>query len=112
VQRQSEEVLKTGSNIITDMLNKDPEQPVSNIFKNQFSEAKYNLDQKIKKMTGSALSLKKKSMFKKVQSQSKRRKVKDIFREAVMECLKSGLDIFLKRSIQTSTVNSYTVTNL
>jgi hypothetical protein len=27
-----------------------------------------------------------------------------------MECLKSGLDIFLKRSIQTSIVNSYTVT--
>jgi len=27
-----------------------------------------------------------------------------------MECLKSGLDIFLKRSIQTSIVNSHTVT--
>jgi hypothetical protein len=27
-----------------------------------------------------------------------------------MECLKSGLDIFLKRSIQTSLVNSHTVT--
>jgi hypothetical protein len=27
-----------------------------------------------------------------------------------MECLKSGLDIFLKRSIQPSIVNSYTVT--
>ena len=27
-----------------------------------------------------------------------------------MECLKSGLDIFLKRSIQTSVVNSHTVT--
>jgi len=27
-----------------------------------------------------------------------------------MDCLKSGLDIFLKRSIQTSVVNSHTVT--
>ena len=27
-----------------------------------------------------------------------------------MECLMSGLDIFLKRSIQTSIVNSHTVT--
>jgi hypothetical protein len=27
-----------------------------------------------------------------------------------MECLKSGLDIFLKRSIQTSIVNSHSVT--
>ena len=27
-----------------------------------------------------------------------------------MECLKSGLDIFFKRSIQTSVVNSHTVT--
>jgi len=27
-----------------------------------------------------------------------------------MECLKSGLDIFLKRSIQSSIVNSHTVT--
>jgi hypothetical protein len=31
-------------------------------------------------------------------------------KEAVMACLKSGLDIFLKRSIQTSIVNSHTVT--
>ena len=28
-----------------------------------------------------------------------------------MECLKSGLDIFLKRSFQTSIVSSHTVTN-
>jgi len=38
----------------------------------------------------------------------------DIFRgvekEEIMECLKSGLDIFLKRSIQTSVVNRHTVT--
>ena len=49
------EALKTGSNIITDMLNKEPEQPVRVIFKNLFIEAKDNLVQKIKKMTGSGL---------------------------------------------------------
>ena len=32
-------MLKTGSNIITDILNKEPEQPVGNIFKSRFSEA-------------------------------------------------------------------------
>jgi len=32
-----------------------------------------------------------------------------ILRE-ILECLKSGLDIFLKPSIQTSVVNSHTVT--
>jgi len=73
------EALKTGSNIITDMLNKDPEQPVRNIFKNRFIEAKDNLEQKIKKMTGSGLGLKRKRKKKNAQSQSKRRKVKDIF---------------------------------
>ena len=31
-------------------------------------------------------------------------------KEEIMECLKSGLDIFLTRSIQTSIVNSHTVT--
>jgi hypothetical protein len=73
------EALKTGSNIITDILNKEPEQPVGNIFKNRFEEAKGNLQEKIKNMTGSGLGLKRKRKFKKVQSQSKRRKVKDIF---------------------------------
>ena len=34
------EALKTGSLIITDFLNKEPEQPVGDIFKNLFSEAK------------------------------------------------------------------------
>jgi hypothetical protein len=43
------EALKTGSNIITDMLNKGPEQPVGSIFKNRFIEAIDNLEQKIKK---------------------------------------------------------------
>ena len=43
------EALKTGSNIITDMLNKHPEQPVVDIFKNRVIEAKDNLEQEIKK---------------------------------------------------------------
>jgi len=34
------EALKTGSNIITDMLNKQPKKPVRDIFKNRFIEAK------------------------------------------------------------------------
>ena len=40
------EALKTGSNIITDIVNKEPEQPVSNIFKNRFEEAKDKLQEK------------------------------------------------------------------
>ena len=75
------EALKTGSNIITDILNKDPEQPACNIFKNLFMEAKGNLQEKIKNTTGSGLGLKRKRKLKKFQSQSKRRKVKDIFTE-------------------------------
>ena len=61
------EALKTGSNIITDILN------------NRFEEAKDNLQGKIKNMTGSDLGLKRKRKFEKVQSQSKRRKVKENF---------------------------------
>jgi hypothetical protein len=53
------EALKTGSNIITGILNKE-QQPVGNIFKNRFGEAKDSLEQKIKKMTGSGLGLKRK----------------------------------------------------
>jgi len=75
------EALKTGSHIITDFLNKEPEQPVGDIFKNRFGEAKNNLQEKIKNMTGSGLGLKRKRKLKKAQSQSKRRKVKDIFSE-------------------------------
>jgi len=75
------EALITGSNIIIDNLNKEPEQPVSNIFKTRFSEAKGNLEDKIKKMTGSGLGLKRKRRPKKSESQGKRRKVKDIFTE-------------------------------
>jgi hypothetical protein len=93
------EALKTGSNIIIDIPNKKPEQPIGDIFKNRFIEAKDNLEEKIKKMSV-WLGFKKRKT-KKVQTQSKRRKVKDIFREEkkereIMEVLKSGLDIFLK----------------
>jgi len=38
--------LKPRSNIITDILNKEPEQPVGDIFKNRFGEAKNNLQEK------------------------------------------------------------------
>ena len=72
------EALKTGSQI-TDILNKEPEQPLGDIFNTRFSEAKGNLEQKIKKMTGSGLGLKRKRQPKKYQSQDKRRK--DIFTE-------------------------------
>jgi hypothetical protein len=58
------EALKTGSNIITDMLNKEPEQPVGSIFKNRSIEAKDNLEKKLK-MTISVLSLKRKHKSKK-----------------------------------------------
>ena len=51
----------------------------SSIIKIRFEEAKDNLQEKIKNMTGSGLGLKRKRKFDKVQSQSKRRKVKDIF---------------------------------
>jgi hypothetical protein len=73
------EALKTGSKFITDMLNKEPEQPVNSIFKNLFIEAKDNRKQKMKKMTQSGLSLKRKQKSKIAQSKSKCRKVKDIF---------------------------------
>jgi len=75
------EALKTGCNVITDILNKEPEQPVGNIFKSRFSEARGNLEEEIKKLTGSGLVLKRKRKPKKAQSQGKRRKVKDIFTE-------------------------------
>ena len=79
VKAVGKEALKTGSNIITDILNREPEQPVGNIFKNRFEKAEDNLQEKIKIMTVSGLGLKRKRKFEKVQSQSKRRKVKDIF---------------------------------
>jgi hypothetical protein len=52
------EALKIGSNILTDLLDKQPERPMANIFKTRFGEAKNNLEQQIKKMMGSGLGLK------------------------------------------------------
>jgi hypothetical protein len=43
------EALKTGSNIITNTPNKQPEQPVDDIFKNRFNEAKGSLGEKLKR---------------------------------------------------------------
>ena len=42
------EAFETGSHIITDFHNKEPEQTVGDIFKNRFGEAKNNLQEKIK----------------------------------------------------------------
>jgi len=75
------EALKKDSNIITDILNKEREQPVGVIFKNRFSEAKGNLQEKIKKMTWSGLDFRRKRMSKRVQYVGKLMKVKDIFTE-------------------------------
>ena len=54
---------------------------MGDIFKIRFSEAKGNLEQKIKKIKGCGLCLKRKLQPKKSQSQGKCRKVKDIFTE-------------------------------
>jgi len=62
------------------MLNKEKEQPLGNIFKNRSSEAKDNLEQKIKRITLSGLSLKRKRKSIKF-IHFKSRKVKDIFTE-------------------------------
>ena len=43
------EALKTGYNKISDVLNKEPEQHVGDIFKSRFNEAKGNLEEKIKR---------------------------------------------------------------
>jgi hypothetical protein len=73
------EALKTGSNIITDILSNESEQPVGAIFKNRFHQAKGNLEQKIENMTGSGLSLKRKRKSKRAQLKTKRSKVNDFF---------------------------------
>ena len=59
------EALKTGSNIITDIPNKEPEEPVGAIFKNRFSEAKGNLQEEIKKDDGVWLLFKKEAQVEK-----------------------------------------------
>ena len=58
--------LRTGSHIITRILNKEPKQPVGDIFKSRFSEAKGNLEENIKNMTESGLGLKMKHKLKRV----------------------------------------------
>jgi len=75
------EALKTDSNIITDILNKEPEQLVGDIFKTRFGKAKDKPEEKIKKMTGSDLGLKRKREPKWVQFQGIRTKVKDVVTE-------------------------------
>jgi len=60
VKAVGKETLKKDSNIITDIFNKEPEQPVGAILKNLFSEAKDNLQGKIKKLTGSGWDFKRK----------------------------------------------------
>ena len=62
--------------VITDKLNEEPSQTSGVIFKNIFSETQQgSLEEKIKKMTGSLLGLKRKRKFKKPQTQGKRWKV-------------------------------------
>jgi hypothetical protein len=51
------------------------------ILKNRLSQAKDNLEEKIKNMMGSGLALKRKRNSKKPHSLGKCRKVKDIFTE-------------------------------
>jgi len=58
------EALKSVSNIATDILNKEPEQPVGAIFKTCFCEAKGNLEGKIKMMKGPGLDLKRNAIRK------------------------------------------------
>jgi len=60
--------LKSASNKITDNLNKEPEQPEGAIFKNRFSEAKGNFEEKIKKMTVYGLDLKRKRKSERAQA--------------------------------------------
>ena len=44
------EALKTGSNIITDVLNKEPEQPVGNIFKTCLFKQRVTLKKRLKRL--------------------------------------------------------------
>jgi hypothetical protein len=73
------ESLSSGSKLLTGILNKDPEQRLKAIFNKRFSEAKFNLQQKIKNMTENGLPLKRRRKSKTVHSLSKRAKVKNIF---------------------------------
>ena len=60
------ETLKTGSHIITDILNNEPEQPLGDIFKTRFSEEKGSFEEKIKKIKKSGLGLKRTHKPKKI----------------------------------------------
>jgi hypothetical protein len=73
------EALRSDSNILTDLLKKEPDQHVGNILKSRAGEANTNLEHKIKNMTGAGLDLKIKRG--KPHLQSKRKKVKHIFTE-------------------------------
>lgn len=66
---------------MTDIFSKQPEEAVVDIFKNRIAEAKDNIEEKIRIITGSGLGLKRKRSPKKAQSLSKSRKGKDIFTE-------------------------------
>ena len=54
---------------------------MGDIFKTDFNEAKWNLEEKFKNMTGTSLGLKRKRKPKTFQSQGEHRRVKDIFTE-------------------------------
>jgi hypothetical protein len=97
------EALKTGSNILRDLLQKQPDQQVGEILKSRFDEVKDNLEHKRKKITGSSLGLKTKHSLKRLVLNVNARR---IFSQKKMECLKPALVIFLKQSIQTCVVNS------
>lgn len=72
-------IMNTGLNIITDLLNKQPDQQVRDTFQPIVWEVKNNLKHKIKIMTGNGLCLKRKCNLKKAHSLSKPRKMKHIF---------------------------------
>ena len=55
--------LKSGSNI-TDLIEREPDRKVGYILRTRFGEAKDNLEQKIRNMTGSGLRLKRKRDYK------------------------------------------------
>jgi hypothetical protein len=85
---------------------------MGDIFKTRFGKAKNNLEQKIKKITGSGLGLERKLKPKKAVSKNMHKSVGYFHREEekVMQCLKSGLNISLRRSIKTSVINNPTFT--
>jgi hypothetical protein len=58
------ELIERGSNILTDLLNKEPDQQVGQILRARFDVAKDNLEHKVKKMTESGLCLKRKRKLK------------------------------------------------